>query len=83
MELDLGLRKTYIHIFIVTDVGYAILGAYFLQNFGLLVDLHGQCSRDQETYLEASGVVKFGTSLHPAVANEESIISKLIEEYPW
>ena len=81
MALDLGLRKTDTHIFIVADVGCAILGADFLQNFGL-VDLHGQCLRDQETCLKASGVVKSGTSLRPTVAqaSKETIVSKLIEE---
>ena len=83
MVLDLGLRRTYTHIFIVADVGCAILDADFLQNFGL-VDIHGRCLRDQETCLKTSGVVKSGISLRPIVAqaSEETIISKLIEEYP-
>ena len=75
LALDLGLRRVYAHILIVADVGCAILGADFLQNFGLVVDLHGQCLRDQETLLKASGVVKASTSLRPtmAQASEEGV----------
>ena len=49
-----------------------------------VVDQHGQCLRDQETVLKASGMVKASTSLHPTVAqaSEESVVSKLIKEYP-
>ena len=66
------------------DVGCAILGANFLWNFGLIVDQCVWCLRDQETLLEASGVVKAGISLHPTVAqaSEEGIVSKLIKEFP-
>ena len=80
-ELDLGLRRTYTHIFIVADVGCAILGADFLENLGLVVDLHGRYLRDQETLLKVSGGVKAGTFLHPTVAqaSEEGVVNKLIE----
>ena len=55
----------------------------FLQNFELVVDLHGQCLRDQETHLKACGVVKSDTSLHSTVAqaSEDGSVSKLIQEY--
>ena len=36
MELDLGLCRTYAHIFIVVDIDCAILGADILQNIGLV-----------------------------------------------
>ena len=57
LELDLDLRRTYTHIFIVGDVGCAILGADFLQNFGLEVELHSRCLRDQDTLLKASRLI--------------------------
>ena len=76
--------RTYTHIFIAADVGCATLGAGFLQNFGLVIDIHRHCLRNQETLLKASGVVKAGTSLRPTVAQaiEEDVVWKLIKEYP-
>ena len=55
----------------------------FLQNFGLVIDLHGRCLRDHETLLKASGVAKAGSSLHPTVAqaSKECFVNKLMKEY--
>ena len=37
MELDQGLQRTYTHIFIVADVGCAILGADFYKILDLSI----------------------------------------------
>lgn len=36
MDLNLGLRRSFTHVFIVADVNSAILGTDFLQAFGLV-----------------------------------------------
>ena len=53
LEPNLGLCRTYAHIFIVADVGCTILGVDFLRNFELVVDLHSRCLRNQDTLLKA------------------------------
>lgn len=84
MDLNLGLHRTFTHIFIVADVDSAILGTDFLQAFGLVVDITGQCLKDPETHLTACGVVRTGTPLCPAVAhaNQDNDFLSLLKEYP-
>ena len=84
MEIDLGLHRTYTHVFIVAAVNGAILGADFLQTFGLIVDLHGRCLRDQERHLKVGGVVKAGTPLRPTVAHtrEDNVFAKMLRSHP-
>ena len=55
LTIDLGLRRTYRWIFTVADVSMAILGADFLQHFGLLVDMKGQRLMDSMTSFSVQG----------------------------
>ena len=83
MELDLGLRRTYTHIFMVADVGCIILGADLLQNFWL-VDLHGRCLRDRETSLKASGMVKSGIYVPLWLKQARRLLSvNWLKNTPW
>ena len=79
-----GLRKSFTHVFIVAKVNTAILGTDFLQAFGLVVDMTGQCLRDPDTQLATCGVVKAGTSVGPQVAhaNQDDAFLRLLKEYP-
>ena len=84
MDLNLGLRKSFTHVCIVANVSTAILGTDFLQAFGLVVDMTGQCLRDPDTRLATCGVVKAGTSVGPQVphANQDDAFLRLLKEYP-
>lgn len=66
MDFNLGLHKTYTHIFIVANGNNAILGANFLQKFGL-VDLNSQGLSKPETHCTACGVVRSGTTFSPII----------------
>ncbi|GBN34333.1 hypothetical protein AVEN_141352-1, partial [Araneus ventricosus] len=55
LSLDLGLRRTLQWPFIVVDVTKPIIGADFLQHFGLLIDLKKRCLIDPLTNFTAKG----------------------------
>ncbi|GBM05391.1 Transposon Ty3-G Gag-Pol polyprotein [Araneus ventricosus] len=55
LSLDLGLRRTLQWPFIVADVTKLIIGADFLQHFGLLINLKKRCLIDPLTNFTAEG----------------------------
>ncbi|XP_077485401.1 uncharacterized protein LOC144095600 [Amblyomma americanum] len=55
LSRDLGLKRTFRWIFVVADVKFAILGAYFLRNFGLLVDVRNRRLQDPLSHAEVRG----------------------------
>ena len=63
LTVDLGLRRTFCWTFIIADVKKPILGADFLQNFGLLVDMRHHRLSDSVTHLKVQGVLSDSPSL--------------------
>lgn len=63
LTLDLGLRRSFTWTFIVADVKQPILGADFLQNFGLTVDIRRHRLSDSVTHLKVQGVLTDTSSL--------------------
>lgn len=55
IDTDLALRRKFCWNFLIADVGVAIIGADFLANFGLLVDLKNRRLVDSKTGLHAGG----------------------------
>lgn len=55
VHVDLRLRRQFPWIFILADVTMPIIGADFLQHFGLTVDMKNQRLTDPETTLAAVG----------------------------
>lgn len=58
LELNLILRRAFTWRFTVADVTTSIIGADFLYEFGLLVDLRGKQLIDQITGLTTKGTVR-------------------------
>ena len=56
LTLDLGLRRTFRWIFIVTNIQHPILGANFLRHFSLLVDMRHHQLSDGLTLVRVQGV---------------------------
>lgn len=54
MSLDLGLRRSFVYEFIVADVTKPILGADFLGDYGLLIDISNKKLIDNTTQLKAN-----------------------------
>ncbi len=63
LTLDLGLRRSFRWTFIIANVKQPILGADFLQNFGLLVDIRHHRLSDSLTRLKVQGVLSDFPSL--------------------
>ncbi|GFQ79625.1 hypothetical protein TNCT_501881 [Trichonephila clavata] len=72
LNIDLGLRRKFSWKFLIASVSITIIGADFLENFGLLVDLKRRKLIDSVTALSISGI-----------SAETDIISvKLISVHP-
>ena len=84
LTLYLGLRCTLRWVFIIADVKKPILGADFLRNFGLLVDVKHNRLSDTRTLLKVQGIVSHTSSLRPSLhAREpENEFSALLAEFP-
>lgn len=56
LKVSLNLRREFFWYFVVADVDQAIIGADFLEQNNLLVDLHGKKIVDAKTLLSAKGI---------------------------
>lgn len=61
VDIELGLRRHFQWRFIIADVSTSIIGADFLHEFGLMVDLRGKRLIDRTTNLTSIGTVKAAT----------------------
>lgn len=82
LEVDLGLRRPFLHEFILAAVDRPIIGADFLASFGIIVDLKTKKLLDPQTSLSVSAVpaiVNTPTPLHYSIDNE---YGKILKEFP-
>ena len=84
ITLDLGLRRTYRWVFILADVKKPILGADFIRNFGLLVDVKNYRLLDTMTQLKVHGIAAHIPPLSPALCHiePENDFSAILSEFP-
>lgn len=84
LTLDLGLRRTYRWIFIIADVSAPILGADFLANFSLLVDVKHRKLIDSETSLWVRGIGSsvVALSLTFVIPDQSTKFGSLLRQYP-
>lgn len=95
LELDLGLRRTFSHLFIIADVGYPIIGADFLSHFSLLPDLRNRKLIDGNTEMSVRtsifGIQKSNshlsdnripTNLQVSLDGIPPQVTELIKRYP-
>ena len=84
-SMTLGLRRVFPWIFTIADTKYPILGADFLRNFDLLVDIGWTQLVDANTKVEVNGFVSnVGESTRLTVLNEvpSSKSEKLLADLP-
>ena len=72
LTLNLGLRRTFRWIFIIADVQHPILGADFLRNYSLLVDMSHNRLMDFLTQLKVQGIVTQESSPSPTLSTTQS-----------
>ena len=72
LTLNLGLRRTFRWIFIIADVQHPILGADFIRNYSLLVDISHNRPLDSLTQLKVQGIVTQESSPSPTLPTIQS-----------
>ena len=84
LTLDLGLRRTFRWIFIIADLPLPIIGADFLREFGLLVDVKHRKLIDCTTNFIVSGLRCTCKHVTPVImtATSSSRYDTLLREYP-
>ncbi|GBN33744.1 Transposon Ty3-G Gag-Pol polyprotein [Araneus ventricosus] len=92
LSLDLGLQRKLQWPFVIADITKPIIGADFLQQFGLLVDLKKRCLLDPMTNLKCMGRAGFseipnvetisGNSEYHELLNRYKGITKLNSTFP-
>lgn len=83
LTLDLNLRRNFTWSFVVADVNQPIIGADFLKNFNLLVDVKNNRLLDSKTNLSSNG--KPHTAQLPntiSVLLCKSKFDKILSQYP-
>ena len=83
--LNLGLRRTFRWVFIIADIKQAILGADFLQHFGLTVDLRHHTLSDSTTHLHInclSSSQSSSTGLTQLQQDPTNPYLRLLAEFP-
>lgn len=86
LTLDLGLRRSFPWIFTVADVHVPIIGADFLTNFSLAVDIKRQKLLDSLTSLSVPSVQVDASSyplgIHVALTSNIPVFDELIKKFP-
>ena len=84
LTLNLGLRRNFRWVFVVADVTNTILGADFLQHYGLVVDMKRRCVTDTTTSLKVNGVVAAATSPSPSLLPRDpsTPFEAIVSEFP-
>ena len=84
LTLDLGLRRNFRWIFIIADLPFPILGADFLANFGLKVDMAQRQLVDTTTSLSIHGLSSSDSSPCPvyALPDVSSPYTTLLSKFP-
>ena len=73
LTLNLGLQRTFRWIFIVADFANPIIGADFLQHFGLIVDMNRRHLIDSITNLKVQRIQAISTSPSPPSSHKHPL----------
>ena len=84
LTLNLGLRRSLPWIFIIADVKKPILGADFLRNYGLMVDMTNRKLIDMHTHLHIQGIFSSDKSTGTAVyaKDADNPYLSLLSDFP-
>ena len=83
LTLNIGLRRTFRWVFVIANVKQAILGADFLQHFGLVVDMWRRTLSDSTTHLRVDGLPSSAPSgLSHVQQDSSNPFLSLLSEFP-
>lgn len=81
LSLDIGLRRQFKWLFTVADVSHPIIGADFLQNFNILVDMKGKSLVDATTQLRQVCRITNSDSSVITIHKTNGIFHELLTQY--
>ncbi|UYV66054.1 hypothetical protein LAZ67_3006298, partial [Cordylochernes scorpioides] len=82
-NLDIGLRRQFQWPFVIANTNRAIIGADFLNNFGLIIDIKNKRLIDGITNLSIRGVIQSISDMgNISTLNSSSKISAILTKYP-
>lgn len=81
-DLNFGLRRQMRWKFLIADVSHPILGADFLERFGLMVDVKNRQLVDGLTSQRSKGIVCSGPTLGLTFVSNESPYHKIVSKFP-
>lgn len=82
INVDLNLRRAFPWPFIIAAISQPIIGADFLRNFGLLVDMKNSALIDTKTSVKATAQSITGTFGKITVLAGDSPYNDLLQEFP-
>ncbi|UYV67843.1 hypothetical protein LAZ67_5002205 [Cordylochernes scorpioides] len=84
LNLDLGLRRDFKWKFIIADTNKAILGADFMEHFGIIPDIKGKFIIDSLTKLRKRASITNFNSLSPkcSINSYEDKFLNILSHYP-
>ncbi|XP_037929255.1 uncharacterized protein LOC119663722 [Teleopsis dalmanni] len=81
LTLNLGLRKSFAWYFTIVDVSKPILGADFLKNFNLLVDVANKRIIDNQTKLQTLCIAEIAAYSPVSSVNSDNKYQKLLAKF--
>lgn len=82
LKVNLGLRREFLWTFLIANVTSGIIGADFICNFDLLIDLKRNRLIDNTTNLESAGVLARTSEFSIKTFSAVSPYAELLAEYP-
>ena len=84
VTLNLGLRREFKWTFIVAEVTNAIIGADFLEHYGLCVDIKNKKISDSRTSLSVEGRLKRAHEhgIHAVFEGASATYKQMLQKYP-
>ncbi|XP_035220682.1 uncharacterized protein LOC118193672 [Stegodyphus dumicola] len=83
LTLNLGLRREFQFLFILSKINKGTLGADFLNKFKLIIDLHGKKLTDGVTQLKVTGeVASISENSDIVTVNHSTKFNTLLKQYP-
>lgn len=82
LNLNLGLKQNFLWSFCVADVPRPILGADFLSNFGLMVDLKNKRLVDPKNQISIQGELRIPPLFGISTISSDDPYSKILSQYP-
>ncbi|UYV68177.1 K02A2.6-like, partial [Cordylochernes scorpioides] len=82
-NLDIGLRRQFQWPFVIANTNRAIIGADFLNNFGLIIDIKNKRLIDGINNLSIRGVIQSISDMgNISTLNSSSKVSAILTKYP-